>query len=103
MRQDVSSHWSAPCIEYNKGTLVGGPFDGKEYSFLFFPGDYPEGWEPSREDTNVCRKFSKGFPEGAVYHWNEKREEWSYIGPMETDGEHRRIFDAFGVEPEPPL
>lgn len=87
---------------HNKGPMVGGPFDGKEHNVLVYPSDYPDGMPEER--LTVCRQFSRNFPEGAVYHWNGTA--WIYQGPMDTPddpGEHRRLFEAFNVETEPPL
>ena len=87
---------------YNKGPMVGGPFDGGEHDALIWPPDYPDG--PPRERIEVRRVFSRNFPEGAIYHWDGAA--WIYQGPMDTEdnpGEHRRLFDAFGVDTEPPL
>lgn len=103
--EDVSHKWDAQCFEYNKGLLVGGPFDGKKKSFLFFPGDYEPGHKPSHQNTNVCRMFSSKFPEGAVYHWNEEKGEWHYIGQMDEEGQDgaKELFGVFDVEPNSPL
>ena len=89
-------------IEWNKGPMVGGPFDGKEHSVLLYPPGWPDPAPlASTERTDVCRKFSKSFPEGAIYHWDK---EWRYQGPFEeSDSAARDFLDAFGVEPEPPL
>lgn len=92
-------------IESNKGPMVGGPFDGKEHSTLLYPPDWPDPAPLApTERTDVCRLFSKNFPEGAIYHWNEDSKEWHYQGPFEEGESSARDFlDAFGVEPEPPL
>lgn len=91
-------------IEINRGVLVGGPFDGTTNSHLFYPEEYRDDLPPER--TQVLKLFSKHFPEGAIYHWNDEKKEWHYVSPMEKpgeEGEHRGIFDAFGLKPTPPL
>lgn len=84
---------------------MGGPFDGNEHSVLFFPGDYQEGYEPSKEFLEVNRVFSSKFPEGAVYHWNEEKSEWHYVGQMNKEGQDgaEELFGVFGVDSAPPL
>lgn len=74
-------------------------------SILFFPGDYSEGYELSREELEVDRVFSKNFPEGAVYLWNAKKQEWHYVGQMSDESQDgtKRLFDFFDVKPNPPL
>jgi len=87
---------------YNKGPVLGGPFDGGEYDVLIWPSDYPDGIP--RERLEIRRVFNREFPEGAIYHWDGSA--WIYHGPMDTEddpGEHRGIFRAFGVATEPPL
>lgn len=103
--EDVSYKWSRQCFEYNKGIRVGGPFDGIEHSVLFFPGDYPKGHVPSREFLTVNRSFCKKFPEGAVYHWNEEKQEWHYVSQMPQDSQDgaKKLFCVLGVDPDPPL
>jgi len=92
-------------VSLNKGPMVGGPYDGGEYDVLLWPPDWPD-WPDGvpRERLEVRRVFSRNFPEGAVYHWDGAS--WIYQGPMDAGGEpgeHRRLFDAFGIETEPPL
>lgn len=87
---------------HNRGPMVGGPFDGKEWVAMIWPPDYPDGAPKSR--LEACRLFNRSFPEGAIYHWDGAS--WIYQGPMDTDddpGEHRGLFKALGVETEPPL
>jgi len=87
---------------YNRGPIVGGPYDGKEHDVLIWPPDWPDG--VSEERLTVCRLFSRDFPEGAVYHWDGTS--WVYRGPTDTEdkpGEHRRLFEVFGMDTEPPL
>lgn len=104
-KEDVFHHWSAPCIEYNKGIRVGGPFDGTMHSVLFFPGDHRKGWKPTKDFLEVNRTFSSKFPEGAVYHWNEEKQEWHYISQMSDDSQDgaKKLLGVFGVKPADPL
>ena len=84
---------------------MGGPFDGSEHSVLFFPGDYPKGFVLDRERREVNRAFSGKFPEGAIYLWNEEKQEWHYIGQMSDESQDgaKKLLGFFDVEPNPPL
>ena len=91
-------------IEINKGKKVGGPFDGKDGSFVFYPREYPDRNPPPRL-SEIIRCFSKQFPEGAIYHWNKEKKEWNYKGMCDEELQEgaRQLLDAFGVEPAPEM
>jgi len=100
MKENVSQKWAVQCFEYNKGIRIGGPFDGTEHSVLFFPDDYPKGYKPTKKFLEVNKTFSKKFPEGAVYHWNEKQGKWHYVSqmPQNSQNEAKKLFGVFDIE-----
>jgi hypothetical protein len=91
----------------NRGPMVGGPFDGQEHMSCYYERDYPPDGKPSWERTYKASLFSKNFPEGAIYHYDDEKKAWIFQNrTMEEDGEsgdHRKVFDAFGIKPADPL
>lgn len=83
-------------IELNKGIRVGGPFDGKIHSVLFYPGEYPND-EPPLEVAEISRVLSINFPEGAIYHWHKEKQEWHYVGQMDEESQDaaKQFFGVF--------
>ena len=88
-------------IEINKGPLIGGPFDGSEHFVMFFPDDHPEGYSLPQKQREIYTVFSVNFPEGAIYHWSEDKQEWYYVGQMDQDSQarSRQLFQCFNVKP----
>lgn len=87
----------------NKGLVVGGPFDGKEHDFVFYPDEFPNG--PPPKVSEIWCALSKEFPEGAEYHWNSEKKEWHYVGQLNQKDQNnfRELLGLLGVEPDPPL
>jgi hypothetical protein len=89
---------------FNRGQRIGGPFDGTEYDVLIWPPDYPNFPDGIPEERlTVNRVFNKDFPEGAIYHWDEKEKVWRYVGPFEDSTNARNLLNFFGAEPAPDL